>query len=117
MMSNVATLALEDGTILRGQAFGAAADAVFELVFTTSMAGYQEILTDLLPRNWAFCCSCAPPTCWAAARCALWKTKINSKGSCKKPLPPRPASRCSWIASSKMLTRPMWTRWPMASEW
>jgi len=46
-MSNVATLALEDGTILRGQAFGAAADAVFELVFNTSMTGYQEILTDL----------------------------------------------------------------------
>jgi carbamoyl-phosphate synthase small subunit len=44
--TGVATLALEDGTILRGQAFGAAADAVFELVFNTSMTGYQEILTD-----------------------------------------------------------------------
>jgi len=31
---------------MRGQAFGAAADAVFELVFNTSMTGYQEILTD-----------------------------------------------------------------------
>jgi len=41
-----ATLALEDGTVLHGQAFGAAADAVFELVFNTSMTGYQEILTD-----------------------------------------------------------------------
>ena len=37
---------LEDGTILEGQAFGAEADAVFELVFNTSMTGYQEILTD-----------------------------------------------------------------------
>ncbi len=41
-----ATLVLQDGTILHGQAFGAAADAVFELVFNTSMTGYQEILTD-----------------------------------------------------------------------
>jgi carbamoyl-phosphate synthase small subunit len=41
-----ATLVLEDGTILEGQAFGAEVDSVFELVFNTSMTGYQEILTD-----------------------------------------------------------------------
>jgi carbamoyl-phosphate synthase small subunit len=41
-----ATLALEDGTIIEGQAFGAETDSVFELVFNTSMTGYQEILTD-----------------------------------------------------------------------
>ena len=41
-----ATLVLEDGTIIEGQAFGAETDAVFELVFNTSMTGYQEILTD-----------------------------------------------------------------------
>ncbi len=43
---NEATLVLQDGTILRGQAFGAQTDTVFELVFNTSMTGYQEILTD-----------------------------------------------------------------------
>ena len=42
----LATLVLEDGTVIEGQAFGAEADAVFELVFNTSMTGYQEILTD-----------------------------------------------------------------------
>ena len=42
----LATLVLEDGTVLQGEAFGATADAVFELVFNTSMTGYQEILTD-----------------------------------------------------------------------
>jgi len=42
----LATLVLQDGTVLEGQAFGAEADAVFELVFNTSMTGYQEILTD-----------------------------------------------------------------------
>jgi carbamoyl-phosphate synthase small subunit len=42
----IATLLLEDGTVIEGQAFGAQTDAVFELVFNTSMTGYQEILTD-----------------------------------------------------------------------
>jgi carbamoyl-phosphate synthase small subunit len=41
-----ATLVLQDGTIIEGQAFGAETDAVFELVFNTSMTGYQEIITD-----------------------------------------------------------------------
>ena len=42
----VATLVLEDGTMITGQAFGAETDSVFELVFNTSMTGYQEIMTD-----------------------------------------------------------------------
>jgi carbamoyl-phosphate synthase small subunit len=42
----IATLVLEDGTVIEGKAFGAETDAVFELVFNTSMTGYQEILTD-----------------------------------------------------------------------
>ena len=41
-----ATLVLEDGTVLEGTGFGAETDSVFELVFNTSMTGYQEILTD-----------------------------------------------------------------------
>jgi len=45
-MKKFATLVLEDGTVIEGQAFGAETDAVFELVFNTSMTGYQEILTD-----------------------------------------------------------------------
>ena len=45
-----ATLALEDGTILHGTAFGDQTDAVLEPVFNTSMTGYQEIITD--PSNY-----------------------------------------------------------------
>jgi len=41
-----ALLALEDGSVYRGTAFGAAADQVGELVFNTAITGYQEILTD-----------------------------------------------------------------------
>src|SRR5438045_3456395 len=41
-----AILALEDGTVFHGQAFGARASACGEVCFNTSMTGYQEILTD-----------------------------------------------------------------------
>ncbi len=41
-----AILALEDGTVYRGKAFGAQASACGEVCFNTSMTGYQEILTD-----------------------------------------------------------------------
>jgi carbamoyl-phosphate synthase small subunit len=41
-----AVLALEDGTIFRGSAMGAEGETCGEVVFNTSMTGYQEILTD-----------------------------------------------------------------------
>ena len=41
-----AILALEDGTIFHGRSFGAAGEQAGELVFNTSMTGYQEVLTD-----------------------------------------------------------------------
>jgi carbamoyl-phosphate synthase small subunit len=41
-----AILALEDGSVFEGTGFGAAAEAAGEVVFNTSMTGYQEILTD-----------------------------------------------------------------------
>jgi len=41
-----AILALEDGSVFRGLAFGADATIAGECVFNTSMTGYQEILTD-----------------------------------------------------------------------
>ncbi|MDK2794994.1 MAG: carbamoyl-phosphate synthase small subunit [Archaeoglobaceae archaeon] len=41
-----AALALEDGTYLEGEAFGAEKTAVGEIVFCTSMTGYVEALTD-----------------------------------------------------------------------
>ncbi len=41
-----AILALEDGTVFEGHAFGAEATVTAEVCFNTSMTGYQEILTD-----------------------------------------------------------------------
>ena len=45
-MTQVAKLALEDGTVFTGSSFGAEGEIDGEVVFNTSMTGYQEILTD-----------------------------------------------------------------------
>ena len=45
-MNKSAILVLEDGTQFHGRAIGATGSAVGEVVFNTSMTGYQEILTD-----------------------------------------------------------------------
>src|SRR5262245_31272957 len=42
----IAKLALEDGTVYTGRAFGAPGERFGEAVFNTSMTGYQEVLTD-----------------------------------------------------------------------
>jgi carbamoyl-phosphate synthase small subunit len=45
-LTKSAILVLEDGTVFKGTAIGAEGAAVGEVVFNTSMTGYQEILTD-----------------------------------------------------------------------
>ena len=45
-MTHPALLVLEDGTTLRGTAFGADGETFGEMVFNTGMTGYQETLTD-----------------------------------------------------------------------
>jgi carbamoyl-phosphate synthase small subunit len=45
-LTTPAILALEDGSIFRGVAIGATGQSTGEVVFNTSMTGYQEILTD-----------------------------------------------------------------------
>jgi carbamoyl-phosphate synthase small subunit len=46
MKQPVAKLALEDGTVFTGRGFGSVGTSEGEVVFNTSMSGYQEILTD-----------------------------------------------------------------------
>ena len=41
-----ALLVLEDGAVYPGYSFGAAGERIGEVVFNTSLTGYQEILTD-----------------------------------------------------------------------
>jgi carbamoyl-phosphate synthase small subunit len=45
-MSGKAILVLVDGTVYRGEAFGCVTTAFGEIIFITSMTGYQEMLTD-----------------------------------------------------------------------
>ena len=45
-MTDRAYLVLEDGTVFAGEGFGGDGDATGEVVFNTSMTGYQEALTD-----------------------------------------------------------------------
>jgi carbamoyl-phosphate synthase small subunit len=46
MAQPIAKLALADGTVFTGRSFGAAGETFGEVVFNTSMTGYQEVLTD-----------------------------------------------------------------------
>jgi carbamoyl-phosphate synthase small subunit len=50
-----AVLALADGTVFRGRSFGAEGETAGEMVFNTSMTGYQEILTDPSYRGQLVC--------------------------------------------------------------
>jgi len=50
-VTKTALLALEDGTLFHGISIGAIGNTVGEVVFNTSMTGYQEILTDPSYKN------------------------------------------------------------------
>ena len=50
-----AILALSDGTVFHGRAFGAVGETTGEIVFNTAMTGYQEILTDPSYRGQLVC--------------------------------------------------------------
>lgn len=50
-----AILVLADGTIFHGQSFGAATTVVGEVVFNTSLTGYQEVITDPSYRGQMVC--------------------------------------------------------------
>ena len=46
MLADTALLVLEDGTVFEGISIGAVGEMSGEVVFNTSMTGYQEILSD-----------------------------------------------------------------------
>lgn len=54
-----ALLVLQDGTVYEGEAFGAAKTVVGEVVFNTSLTGYQEIITDPSYRGQMVCMTVA----------------------------------------------------------
>ena len=58
MHERIATLALEDGTILRGESYGADGQVCAEVVFNTSLSGYQEIISDASYRGQMIAFTC-----------------------------------------------------------
>ncbi len=56
--SKEAILALADGRIFRGWAFGAIGESTAEVVFNTAMTGYQEVLTDPSYKGQMVCMTC-----------------------------------------------------------
>ncbi len=54
-MNESATLVLADGSIYSGRAFGATTTVVGEVVFNTSLTGYQEVITDPSYRGQMVC--------------------------------------------------------------
>lgn len=59
MSERTAVLALEDGTVLRGQSYGADGEVCAEVVFNTSLTGYQEIITDASYRGQMIVFNCS----------------------------------------------------------
>lgn len=56
---STAILVLQDGTVYYGKAFGAATTVVGEIVFNTSLTGYQEVITDPSYRGQMVCMTVA----------------------------------------------------------
>jgi carbamoyl-phosphate synthase small subunit len=56
--SKTAILALADGRVFRGRAFGAIGESTAEVVFNTAMTGYQEVLTDPSYKGQMVCMTC-----------------------------------------------------------
>lgn len=58
-MTAEALLVLQDGAVFRGRAFGAATTVVGEVVFNTTLTGYQEVITDPSYRGQMVCMTVA----------------------------------------------------------
>src|SRR5579863_6695967 len=56
--SKEAILALADGRVFRGRAFGAIGESIAEVVFNTALTGYQEVLTDPSYKGQMVCMTC-----------------------------------------------------------
>jgi carbamoyl-phosphate synthase small subunit len=87
-------LALEDGTVFRGESVGAPGFAFGEAVFTTAMTGYQEVVTDP-----SFC---GQIVCFTAPMVGNYGV---ADGRCESP---RPHARAAVMREAR---GPEWTDW------
>ncbi len=87
-----AALLLEDGTLLRGRAFGAHGEAAGEVVFNTSMTGYQEILTDPSYRRQIVTMTCPHVGNCGVNRADMESAAAQVAGFIVREAPPRPSN-------------------------
>lgn len=87
-----AVLLLDDGTVYQGLAFGADVRATGELVFNTSMTGYQEILTDPSYAGQIVTLTMPHIGNYGVSRAASESTRIQAAGVVVRALSDRPSN-------------------------
>jgi carbamoyl-phosphate synthase small subunit len=108
-----AVLALADGTVFRGRAFGARAEAAGELVFNTSMTGYQEILTDPSYEGQLVAMTYPEIGTWASTSTTSSRRRPFVRGFIVREYRERPASwraERAWATISRATAFPASTR-------
>ncbi|MDR0519945.1 MAG: carbamoyl phosphate synthase small subunit, partial [Clostridiales Family XIII bacterium] len=86
---------LKDGTIYKGKGFGAAATRVGELVFNTSMTGYQGILTDPSYRGQVINMTYPLIGNYGVSDIDNQSDRIHAFGFVTRDISFRPSNRCS----------------------
>ena len=94
---------LEDGQVFRGKGFGAAATNLGELVFTTSMGGYQEMLTDPSSKGLVFNMSYPLIGNYGVSEIDNESGQIHAFGLVTRDISFRPSNRLSVMSISEWL--------------
>jgi carbamoyl-phosphate synthase small subunit len=98
-------LYLKDGTVFRGKGFGAAATNVGELVFNTSMTGYQGILTDPSYKGQIINMTYPLIGNYGVSDIDDQSARIHAFGFVTRDISFRPSNRCSVMTIGEWLER------------
>ncbi len=101
----VAILALADGRIFRGRAFGAIGETVGEVVFNTAMTGYQEVITDPSYKGQIVCMTYPEIGNVGINADDAESTGVHVEGFVVKDYRPRPSNWRSEMALGEYLER------------
>lgn len=100
-----AILALADGRVFRGSAFGATGEATGEAVFNTAMTGYQEVLTDPSYKGQIVCMTYPEIGNVGINREDVESSRVYVEGFVVKECWPRPSNWRSEMALSEYLEK------------
>ncbi|MDR1495351.1 MAG: glutamine-hydrolyzing carbamoyl-phosphate synthase small subunit [Clostridiales Family XIII bacterium] len=96
---------LKDGTVYRGKGFGATATRVGELVFNTSMTGYQGILTDPSYKGQVVNMTYPLIGNYGVSEIDSQSARIHAFGFVTRDISFRPSNRCSVMTIDEWLER------------